>query len=133
MKSLIKYVVILGFIFHLNAQNDVMKLNIDSMAEQFDRNIKINEDILGINSFKMFLAPQFGGLFNESFKYVEGITNLKMMFDDFDFAFNLGLKYILLGKITISAAYNMGVLKFENQCDNKISGANIKVVLNYKI
>jgi hypothetical protein len=133
MKSITKLIVILGFIFHLNGQNEVLKFKIDSKAEQFYRNIKIDKDILGINSFKMLVVPQFGGLFNESFKYVEGITNLKMMFDDFDFAFNLGLKYILLGKITISAAYNMGVLKFENQCDNKISGANIKVVLNYKI
>lgn len=132
MKSLIKYVVILGFIFHLNAQNDVMKLNIDSIAEQFYRNIKINEDILGINSFKMFLAPQFGGLFNESFKYAEGITNLKMTFDDFDFALNIGLKYILLGKITISAAYNMGVLKLENQCNYKMPGPNMKAMLIYK-
>ena len=109
-----------------------MKLNIDSMAEQFYRNIKINEDILGINSFKMFFAPQFGGLFNEAFKNVEGITNLKMMFDDYDVAFNLGLKYNLLGKIMITAAYNMGVLKLENQFNNKIKGPNMKAMLIYK-
>ena len=133
MKSLTKLIVILGFIFHLNAQNEVLKLNIVNKAEQFYRNIKIDKDILGVNSFKMLVKPQFGGLFNESFKYVEGITNLKMMFEDYDVAINLGLKYNLLGKITISMAYNMGVLKFENQGNNRIPGPAIKIAFNYRI
>lgn len=133
MKSLTKLIFILGFIYHLNAQNKDLKLNLDYKAEQFKGNINIDKNILVINSFKMLIAPQFGGLFNESFKYVEGITNLKMAFNDFDFGFNLGLNYKIINRFTISASYNIGILKFDNQDYNRIQGTNIKVAFNYKI
>lgn len=131
MKTIISIIFLVVFVPKINAQNIVLSSTQIFKHIEAQKSLELDKSIHLFNSIDFLMIPQFGGLFNESFKYVEGITNLKNYYDDFDLGFNLGIKYKITDKVTFTSVYNIGMLKFEKQNINKISSSNIKVVLQY--
>lgn len=129
MKVLIRFIFLLGISAQIQAQ------------DFYSKSLVLKDTVLPINLSKNFnsfgplefsIAPQFGGLFNESFKYVKGISNLKMIYDDFDLGFKLIVEYKLIKNFTITHVCNIGLLKFNFNESENLQGAMVKATLCYK-
>jgi hypothetical protein len=131
MKIIFSIIFLVLFASKIKAQN--IELSFLKMLEQKEvmRGIEWDKNINLFNSFDFLMMPQLGGLFNESFKYVEGISNLKNHYDDFDIGFKLGIKYNLMDNMTFTSVYNLGILKFNLAETSNIEGAVMKMALCY--
>jgi hypothetical protein len=127
MKTIVKLIIFLGLSFQINAQDIRRKI----FNNKYQSVFSFNSSVRLFKSFDFLMIPQFGGLFNESFKNVEGITNLKNYYDDFDLGLKLGFNYKIKDKMTFTSVYNIGMLKFNLTEASNIQGAIIKVVFCY--
>lgn len=131
MKTLINIIFIIVLAAQIEAQNQNWTTYKVIDYSGIKRNFKLNKSIHLFESIDFLMIPQFGGLFNESFKYVEGITDLKNYYDDFDLGLKLGFNYKIMDKMTFTSVYNIGMLKFNLTEASNIEGAIMKVVFCY--
>ena len=130
MKTLILAIAIVLISSKANAQT-VNKIYNISLAEQEITNLRSALELMAFKALRVFVSPQSGSLFAESYKYVKGISNLRMLFNDYDLAFKIGIEHKLLNSLMLSSVYNVGVLKFDGHGQGTIPGSNIKIVLKY--
>lgn len=128
MKTIVKLIVVIGLSFQISAQDVTSKIFVNNEKQSI---VKLASHVNLLNSLDFLIAPQFGSLFIESFRNVKGISNLKMFYDDFDLGLKLGIKYIILDKITFTSVYNIGMLRFNLEDSRGIEGAIIKASLCY--
>ena len=127
MKTIVKIIVIMGLSFQLSAQ-DVSNKIFNNKKQAV---VKIDSSVNLFKSLDFLIAPQFGGLFTESFKNVKGISNLKMFYNDFDLGLKLGFKYEIINRLILSSFYNIGLVKFNQNQTNTIESAFMKVAVRY--
>ncbi|WP_242202287.1 hypothetical protein [Aestuariivivens insulae] len=102
-----------------------------SMFSEHQRMVDLNFKTHVTSQLRFLVAPQFGGLFDAQFKYVEGILNLRKQYSDFDLALTLGTQYSLIKRLVFHVVYNVGLLKLEHDSSNKIPGAYMRAGLTY--
>ena len=93
--------------------------------------IKFKQDIQLFSPTYFRLEPQFGGLFDASFKHVNGIANVRKFYDNPDLGFKLGLNRKLNEHLNLKALYTIGVLKFNEVDTTKAKSYQLKVALHY--
>jgi len=131
MKTLIKIVIITGFISFGNAQ--VIERNLSNIIIVYGKeaSLKMEDKLLTLNDFNIGLSPQFGNLFVSWQEAKKAKINLQDVFNDFDFGFNLDIEHKLTNNIDIKALYEIGMLKFNNSINDKSKSYSIKVAINY--
>lgn len=131
MKTIITSIIILLLICNLNAQNEGdCTFNVLANIE-CNSNITLKKDWHIFPNLKVLIAPQFGSLFIESFKYVKGIKNLKNYYDGDDFGLKLGVHYKVRRHINFISVYNLGMLEFDNSDFQKVKNYRFKLSINY--
>lgn len=94
-------------------------------------NIELKQDIQFFNPIHFLVEPQFGGLFDSSFKHVKGISNFKKFYDNSNLGFSLGIGQKLTEHLNLKTVYNVGVIKFVNTDFLRAKGYTLKVSINY--
>ncbi|MFG6686299.1 hypothetical protein ACGK9U_06945 [Mariniflexile sp. HNIBRBA6329] len=131
MKTIFSIIFLIVFVLKINAQSIKLSSSKIFKNKEVQKSVELDKSINLFDSFDFLITPQLGGLFNESFKYVEGITNLKNYFDDFDLGLKLGIKYELINRLTFTHVYNIGLLKFNFNESENIQSAIVKATLCY--
>lgn len=130
MKTIITSIIISVLIFNLNAQTEYNYTFEVATDLEDNSSIKLEKDLLISSGFKVLIAPQFGSLFNESFKYVIGIKNLINYYDKYDLGIKLGFTCEIIKRLKFNTSYNVGMLKF-NFSQGNIQDSVMKLSLNY--
>jgi len=130
MKTLIKIIIMVGFVLNGNAQEYRVNHTVIKINEKVS-SFKISQNMAISNSLNLGLSPQFGGLFDASFKHVEGVSNLKKFYDKSDFGTGLAINQEMNKRMNLKTIYNVGILKFNNADTLRAKSYCIKISLSY--
>jgi len=131
MKKLMKMLFFFGLIIHSYAQE--IK---DSSIKIIEKNIvkstfNLNQKLFFLNGLNIDVSPQFGNLFMTAIEAKKVWINLKDYYNEFDFGFNLSLKYKFKKSLHLKALYNVGMLEFDNSEIQKVKNYRFKLSINY--
>ena len=131
MKTTLKIIIAFGIILNINAQSiekttfKVSIMNASQITFKFSQKLKV------LNGINLITTPQFGNLFMTTFEAKKAWINLKDYYNDFDFAFNLGLNYKFKKSLNLKALYNVGILEFDNSDFQKVKNYRVKLTIDY--
>jgi hypothetical protein len=130
MKSLLNLAIIFGFFINVNAQIAKTSFNVKE-ENMFIKSVQLNQKLMVFNGMDFEIVPQFGGLFSKVFKEVISKIDLKNYFKDFDFGFNLQVKYDFVKNLNFTVLYNVGMLKFDQLNSAIVAGPVMKFRVEY--
>ncbi|MBD0832455.1 hypothetical protein ICJ83_09950 [Aestuariibaculum sp. TT11] len=116
---------------HCYGQDDILEFPKFILEDRFKNSISFSSEIPIYNVFKMYVEPQFGGLFENSLKSVVGITNFHQFYNFYDVGFNIGLTQQLNKSLKLIGVCNLGVMRFRTFDVAKPESYLVKVSLSY--
>ncbi|MCH4553620.1 hypothetical protein [Aestuariibaculum lutulentum] len=131
MKTLKQLILILTLTVHCYAQKEQVVFPEIRLNHLFAQQVNFNPEIIIHNNFKFCAEPQFGGLFEDSFKYVEGITNFNQFYNFFDLGLNLGLNKEIRRGVKLKGICNLGMLRFRSYDATKPENYLVKLSLSF--
>ncbi|MFD2726842.1 hypothetical protein [Hyunsoonleella rubra] len=128
MKTLILIAMMIVMLNVTYAQNQeqVSKIKIKFGTEK----VKAGQSITLIDWMDFGLKPQMGSLFAKTFNEVADYLRWQDFYDDFDFGCVANIGLDLKKNIKLNAAYNLGMLKFDNNF-GEARGYNFRVSIRF--
>ncbi|MCR8668312.1 hypothetical protein NO995_11515 [Aestuariibaculum sp. M13] len=131
MKTLKQLILILTLTVHCYAQKEQVVFPEIRLNHLFAQQVNFNSEIIIHDNFKFCAEPQFGGLFEKSFKYIEGVANFNQFYNYFDFGLNLGIKHKINRDLKLKGICNLGMLRFRSFDAVKPDNYLVKISLSY--
>ncbi|GAA4290035.1 hypothetical protein [Aestuariibaculum suncheonense] len=131
MKIFQHFILVFVLSAHCNAQKEQIVFPEMRLNSLFKQQVKFNSEITINESFKFCAEPQFGGLFEKSFKYIEGVANFNQFYNYFDFGLNLGIKHKINSDLKLKGICNLGMLRFRSFDVVKPDNYLVKISLSY--
>lgn len=96
-----------------------------------ENKMSFNPEYLIYKSFKFCAEPQFGGLFENSFKEIEGIRNFNQFYNYFDFGLNFVPSFEVIKGLKLKGICNLGMLRFRSYDEVKPEHYTMKLSLSF--
>ncbi|TNJ44682.1 hypothetical protein KFZ70_01490 [Tamlana fucoidanivorans] len=131
MKRLEQFIVFCLLSVYCYAQDTALMADKCLVLSTSKNTLNFNQEFSVYKTLKICAEPQFGDLFNNSFKQILGIANLNQFYNRFDLGVNLGLVHNFQKHIKVKGLCNFGMLRFKNYEANKPENYMVKVSLSY--
>ncbi|WP_157515042.1 hypothetical protein [Gaetbulibacter saemankumensis] len=131
MKTLKQLILIIILSMQCYGQDQPLVSNKLMALKVSDSKLSFNQEISVYNGLKLYTEPQFGDLFENSFKQIQGVTNFNQFFNCLDLGLNFGLVHKLQRNLKLSGLCNFGMLRFRSYDVSKPNNYTIKVSLSY--
>ena len=131
MKKLMNMLFFFGLIIHSYAQ-EIKVTSIKIIEKNIVKStFNLNQKLFFLNGLNIDVSPQFGNLFMTAIEAKKVWINLKDYYNEFDFGFNLSLKYKFKKSLHLKALYNVGMLEFDNSDFQKVKNYRVKLSIDY--
>ncbi len=131
METMKQLFLVLLLSAHCYAQKQQVQFTQIKWFNTLDKEVTFNTEISIYETFKFCAEPQFGGVFENSFKYIEGVTNFNQFYNFFDFGLNLGLNKELAKGLKLKGICNLGMLRFRSYDVVKPEHYMVKLSLSF--